>query len=196
MILDYLNQTNQANPEAAKRAKELLDRGYGRLTSFECPDTPAQDQARLRVVRRGRHAARGADRLRPAAVQGHGPRPPGRSASSSSGRRRSCSRAATARAASSRTPARSTFVGGLEARHQRLHRLGPGRERPGRHGAAGPQEGDRRAQGRGAERELRRRQGRVLRGAGRQRPAPARRPRGRPPAARPPPGEAHEGRPR
>jgi hypothetical protein len=34
-----MNQTNQANPEAAKRAKELLDRGYGRLVSYECPDS-------------------------------------------------------------------------------------------------------------------------------------------------------------
>jgi hypothetical protein len=40
MILDYLNQTNQANPEATKRAKELLGRGYAKLVSFECPDTP------------------------------------------------------------------------------------------------------------------------------------------------------------
>ncbi|QJX00640.1 alpha-2-macroglobulin family protein [Frigoriglobus tundricola] len=40
LILDYMNQTNQVNPGAAKRAKELLARGYGRLTSFECPDTP------------------------------------------------------------------------------------------------------------------------------------------------------------
>ncbi|QEG31859.1 A-macroglobulin complement component [Gemmata obscuriglobus] len=40
LILDYLNQSNQANPEAATRARGLLDRGYGRLTSFECPDTP------------------------------------------------------------------------------------------------------------------------------------------------------------
>jgi len=42
MILGYLNQTNQANPEAAKRAKELLERGLARLTSFECPDTPGK----------------------------------------------------------------------------------------------------------------------------------------------------------
>jgi hypothetical protein len=40
LILDYLNQTNQANPAVAKRAKELLDRGYARLTNYECPDTP------------------------------------------------------------------------------------------------------------------------------------------------------------
>jgi hypothetical protein len=40
LILDYLNQTNQANPEVAARAKAFLDRGYGRLTGFECPDTP------------------------------------------------------------------------------------------------------------------------------------------------------------
>src|SRR5262245_22611817 len=42
LILDYMSQTNQtnpANPEAAKRARELLGRGYARLTSYECPDT-------------------------------------------------------------------------------------------------------------------------------------------------------------
>jgi hypothetical protein len=40
LILDYMNQTNQVNPEAAKRARGLLDSGYARLVSFECPDTP------------------------------------------------------------------------------------------------------------------------------------------------------------
>jgi hypothetical protein len=40
LVLGYLNQTNQASPEAAKRARDMLDRGYAKLTSFECPDTP------------------------------------------------------------------------------------------------------------------------------------------------------------
>src|SRR5205085_4712722 len=40
LILDYLNTSKQANPAAAKRARGLLDKGYARLTSFECPDTP------------------------------------------------------------------------------------------------------------------------------------------------------------
>src|SRR5262245_43082542 len=40
MILDYMTQTNQANPEVTKRAKGMLERGYARLISFECPDTP------------------------------------------------------------------------------------------------------------------------------------------------------------
>jgi len=40
LILDYMNQTNQTNPQTAQRAKDLLDRGYARLISFECPDTP------------------------------------------------------------------------------------------------------------------------------------------------------------
>ncbi|VTR94630.1 a-macroglobulin complement component : Uncharacterized protein OS=Cystobacter violaceus Cb vi76 GN=Q664_21445 PE=4 SV=1: A2M_N: A2M: Thiol-ester_cl: A2M_comp [Gemmata massiliana] len=40
LILDYMNQTNQTNPAAAVKAKGLLDKGYGRLTSFECLDTP------------------------------------------------------------------------------------------------------------------------------------------------------------
>jgi hypothetical protein len=42
LILDYMNQTNQTNPQAAQRAKELLDKGYAKLTSFECPDTPTK----------------------------------------------------------------------------------------------------------------------------------------------------------
>jgi hypothetical protein len=36
LILDYLNETNQAKPDVSRRAKDLLDRGYGRLISFEC----------------------------------------------------------------------------------------------------------------------------------------------------------------
>ena len=36
LVLDYLNETDQAKPDVSKRAKELLDRGYGKLTSFEC----------------------------------------------------------------------------------------------------------------------------------------------------------------
>ena len=40
LILDYLQTANQSNPEVSKRAKEMLDRGYAKLTAFECPDTP------------------------------------------------------------------------------------------------------------------------------------------------------------
>jgi hypothetical protein len=40
MILDYMNQTNQTNPAVSQRAKGMLDRGYAKLVSFECPDTP------------------------------------------------------------------------------------------------------------------------------------------------------------
>ena len=36
LVLDYLNETNQAKPEVSKRAKELLDSGYGKLVSYEC----------------------------------------------------------------------------------------------------------------------------------------------------------------
>ncbi|HEX3147192.1 MAG TPA: alpha-2-macroglobulin family protein [Gemmataceae bacterium] len=42
LVLDYLNQSNQSNPEATKRAREMLDRGYAKLVSFETPDTPAK----------------------------------------------------------------------------------------------------------------------------------------------------------
>lgn len=40
MILDYMNATNQTNPQAAAKAKAMLDKGYAKLVSFECPDTP------------------------------------------------------------------------------------------------------------------------------------------------------------
>ncbi len=40
MVLNYLNETNQANPQAAQKAKQLIDQGYAKLTAFECPDTP------------------------------------------------------------------------------------------------------------------------------------------------------------
>lgn len=44
LVLDYLSETNQAKPEVAKRAKDLLDRGYAKLTSFECqvPSDPSR----------------------------------------------------------------------------------------------------------------------------------------------------------
>jgi A-macroglobulin TED domain/Alpha-2-macroglobulin family len=36
LILEYLQASDQAAPEASRRARELLERGYGRLASFEC----------------------------------------------------------------------------------------------------------------------------------------------------------------
>ncbi|MGE3808585.1 MAG: alpha-2-macroglobulin family protein, partial [Gemmataceae bacterium] len=36
LILDYLKTTDQADPAVARRAQELIDKGYKRLTSFEC----------------------------------------------------------------------------------------------------------------------------------------------------------------
>jgi hypothetical protein len=36
LILDYLQSTKSAKPEVEKRARELLGRGYNRLTTFEC----------------------------------------------------------------------------------------------------------------------------------------------------------------
>jgi len=44
LVLDYLNETNQAKPDVSKRAKDLLDKGYAKLTSFECavPSEPGR----------------------------------------------------------------------------------------------------------------------------------------------------------
>jgi hypothetical protein len=39
LILDYIKESDQAKPEVERRARELLARGYERLTSYECLDT-------------------------------------------------------------------------------------------------------------------------------------------------------------
>ncbi|MCE9562562.1 MAG: alpha-2-macroglobulin [Planctomycetes bacterium] len=44
LILDYMNSTNQVNPQASARAKGLLANGYSKLTSFECMDTPQKQK--------------------------------------------------------------------------------------------------------------------------------------------------------
>ena len=44
LILDYLKESNQAKPEVERRARDLLARGYQRLTSFECPNTAKNDR--------------------------------------------------------------------------------------------------------------------------------------------------------
>ncbi len=38
LILDYLKESDQTNPELVRRCRQLLDNGYQRLTSFECLD--------------------------------------------------------------------------------------------------------------------------------------------------------------
>ena len=40
LILDYLSTSKQAKPEVERRARDLLGRGYRRLTSFECDNRP------------------------------------------------------------------------------------------------------------------------------------------------------------
>jgi hypothetical protein len=39
LILDYLQQSGQAKPEVERKARDLLARGYQKLTSFECTNT-------------------------------------------------------------------------------------------------------------------------------------------------------------
>src|SRR5205085_11303886 len=36
LILNYLRENNQANPDVERRARELLASGYTKLVSFEC----------------------------------------------------------------------------------------------------------------------------------------------------------------
>ncbi len=43
LVLDYLKSSDQAKPELAQRAKEMLDRGYAKLIAFECPDSGEQN---------------------------------------------------------------------------------------------------------------------------------------------------------
>ena len=42
LILNYLKESNQTNPEVERRARDLLARGYDKLTSFECTN-PAKN---------------------------------------------------------------------------------------------------------------------------------------------------------
>jgi hypothetical protein len=44
LILDYLKETNQAKPEVAKRALDLMNRGYQKLVSFECQNEAKHQQ--------------------------------------------------------------------------------------------------------------------------------------------------------
>jgi hypothetical protein len=39
LVLDYLKESDQARPEVERRARDLLARGYKKLTSFECTNT-------------------------------------------------------------------------------------------------------------------------------------------------------------
>ncbi len=41
LMLDYLRTADKSDPELERRVREVLDRGYQRLTSFECQDTSA-----------------------------------------------------------------------------------------------------------------------------------------------------------
>jgi hypothetical protein len=37
LIAEYLRETGRTDPELSRRARELMDRGYARLTGYECP---------------------------------------------------------------------------------------------------------------------------------------------------------------
>jgi len=41
LIAEYLQETGRADPDLSRRARELMDRGYTRLTGYECPKTGA-----------------------------------------------------------------------------------------------------------------------------------------------------------
>jgi hypothetical protein len=42
LILDYLRTADKSNPELERRVRDVLNRGYQKLTSFECQDTSAK----------------------------------------------------------------------------------------------------------------------------------------------------------
>jgi hypothetical protein len=44
LILDYLKESDQANPDVVRKARRLLDSGYQKLVSFECLDPKDQDR--------------------------------------------------------------------------------------------------------------------------------------------------------
>ena len=44
LVLDYLRESNQNNPEIEKRALALLENGYAKLTAFECMNAQNKKQ--------------------------------------------------------------------------------------------------------------------------------------------------------
>jgi hypothetical protein len=44
LIAEYLQESNPPNPDVSRRARELMDRGYVRLTGFECPDSKSSSR--------------------------------------------------------------------------------------------------------------------------------------------------------
>jgi hypothetical protein len=48
LVLEYLRESDQANPDAMKRAKGLLERGYAKLTSFEVPASGVASAPRVK----------------------------------------------------------------------------------------------------------------------------------------------------
>src|SRR5439155_22731121 len=44
MILAYLKSSDQIQPALEKKARDLIDRGYGKLVSFECVDPTTQQK--------------------------------------------------------------------------------------------------------------------------------------------------------
>ena len=112
LIIEYLREAGQADPDLSRRARELLDRGYAKLTGFECPKTGARRGC-------GYEWFGAADRPHEA-LTAYGlmqftdmarvlPRGPGDAGADPAVPARL---AATARAASSATPARSTRSAG------------------------------------------------------------------------------------
>ena len=70
LILQYLNESDQANPAAMKQAKALLERGYAKLTAFEVPEAAKRQGFEWF----GQFPPRSTDGLRANAIPRHGPR--------------------------------------------------------------------------------------------------------------------------
>ena len=105
-------------------------RGYQKLDLLRVHQSRQKKATRrLRVVRRHRPAARGADRVWPAAVPRHGPRPGSRPGDDPADAGLSAGAARRQGRLQAQRPRPSTPSAGPRAHHQRLHRLGPDRER-------------------------------------------------------------------
>jgi hypothetical protein len=142
MVLDYLNQTNQTNPQAAQRAKQLLDSGYARLTGYECPDTPLKlkqgfewfgtaDMAHEALTAYGLLQFKDMSRVHPV-----DPELIKRTQTFLLSRRDGV------RWLPAELPGVACIRRDAKIHDRCLHRLGPGRERPGRQRTAGPEDGD------------------------------------------------------
>ena len=74
LILDYLRESNQTNPDLEKKVRQLLANGYAKLTSFECYENGPTKRRGFEWFGGAARSSRSLDGLQSARIPRHGPR--------------------------------------------------------------------------------------------------------------------------